>query len=78
MADRPIAPGDVIAGRYRVESILGEGGMGVVLGARNTKLDERVAIKVLEPEAANDAEAVARFFREARAAVRMKGVHVAK
>lgn len=78
MSDRPLAPGDVIAGKYLVESILGEGGMGVVLGARNIKLDEPVAIKVLKPEAASDADAVARFFREARAAVRMKGAHVAK
>jgi len=78
MADRPLAPGDVIAGKYRVECILGEGGMGVVLGARNITLDEPVAIKVLRPDAASDADAVARFFREARAAVRMKGVHVAK
>ena len=78
MADRAFTPGDVIAGRYRVENILGEGGMGVVVGARNIALDEPVAIKVLKPDAANDAEAVARFFREARAAVRMKGVHVAK
>jgi serine/threonine protein kinase len=78
MSDRPLRPGDVIAGKYRVECVLGEGGMGVVLGARNIKLDEPVAIKVLKPDAASDGDAVARFFREARAAVRMKGVHVAK
>ena len=69
MQDRPLAPGDVIAGKYRVERILGEGGMGVVLGARNIELDEPVAIKILKPDAASDADAVARFFREARAAV---------
>ncbi len=78
MPARTLAPGNVIAGKYRIESVLGEGGMGIVLGARNIKLDEPVAIKVLKPDAASDEEAVARFFREARAAVRMKGVHVAK
>ena len=78
MPDRPLVPGDVIAGKYRVDCVLGEGGMGVVLGARNITLDEPVAIKVLKPDAASDGDAVARFFREARAAVRMKGVHVAK
>ena len=78
MEARPLAPGDVVAGKYRIESILGEGGMGYVLGARNITLDEPVAIKILKPDAAFDEEAVARFFREARASVRMKGEHVAR
>ena len=73
-----LEPGDVIAGKYRVERILGEGGMGYVLGARNIALDEPVAIKILKPAAVTDAEAVARFLREARASVRMRGEHVAK
>ncbi|MBX3186415.1 MAG: serine/threonine protein kinase [Labilithrix sp.] len=77
-AERPIAPGDVIAGKYRVENVLGFGGMGRVLGARHLTLDERVAIKVLLPEALNDADAIARFLREARASVRIKGEHVAR
>jgi serine/threonine protein kinase len=76
--DRPLAPGDVVAGKYRIERILGEGGMGYVLGARNITLDEPVAIKILKADAVSSTEAVARFFREARAAVRMKGEHVAK
>jgi serine/threonine protein kinase len=42
--------GDVLAGKYRVDGILGVGGMGVVLEARHLKLDERVAIKLLCPE----------------------------
>ncbi len=74
----PIAVGDVLAGKYRIESVLGEGGMGYVLGARSLALDEPVAIKILKPSAVVDAEAVARFLREARAAVRMKGEHIAK
>jgi serine/threonine-protein kinase len=78
MEPRPLAPGDVVAGKYLIESILGEGGMGYVLGARNITLDEPVAIKILKPDAVADGEAVARFLREARAAVRMKGEHVAR
>ena len=52
--------------------------MGFVLGARNIALDEPIAIKILRPDAVADGQAVARFFREARASVRMKGEHVAK
>jgi eukaryotic-like serine/threonine-protein kinase len=78
MPRAPFASGDLVGGKYRVERVLGEGGMGVVLGARHTGLDERVAIKVLKPEATQDAKAVSRFLREARASVRMKGEHVAR
>jgi eukaryotic-like serine/threonine-protein kinase len=78
MSDQARVPGTVLAGKYRVERVLGEGGMGYVLGARNIALDEPVAIKILKSDAVSSAEAVARFFREARAAVRMKGEHVAK
>jgi serine/threonine-protein kinase len=52
--------------------------MGVVVAARHLKLDERVAIKFLHPEALENAEAVARFDREARAAVKIKSEHVAR
>ena len=70
--------GDVLAGRYRVERVIGHGGLGVVLCARHTELDERVAIKLLRPEVTQNADAVARFKREARAAVRIKSEHVAR
>jgi serine/threonine-protein kinase len=78
VSEQHLAPGAIVAGKYRVERILGEGGMGYVLGARNIALDEPVAIKILKADAVSSSEAVARFFREARAAVRMKGEHVAK
>ena len=68
----------IIAGKYRVESTLGFGGMGVVLAARHLQLDERVAIKVLRDDVTVDAEHVARFLREAQAAVRLKSEHVAR
>jgi serine/threonine-protein kinase len=74
----PIAPGTVLAGKYRVERILGQGGMGVVVEARHIALEERVALKFLLPEYATHPEASARFLREARAAVKIKSEHVAR
>ena len=70
--------GDVLAGKYRVERVIGRGGMGVVVAARHLQLDERVAIKFLLPSALANEEAVARFDREARAAVKIKSEHVAR
>lgn len=70
--------GTVLAGKYRVDRILGQGGMGVVVEARHLALDERVALKFLLPEYASHPEASARFLREARAAVKIKSEHVAR
>jgi serine/threonine protein kinase len=72
------SPGDVLAGKYRVERILGAGGMGVVLAAHHVQLDQRVALKFLLPEAMVNPEALGRFLREARAAVRIRSEHVAR
>ncbi len=74
----PVQEGQVLAGKYRIERILGVGGMGVVVSALHIQLDERVALKFLLPEALANAEAVARFAREARAAVKIKSMHVAR
>jgi serine/threonine-protein kinase len=75
----PVSPGDVLAGKYRVERVLGAGGMGVVVSALHLELDERVAVKFLLPEvAAANADAAQRFLREARAACRIKSEHVAR
>jgi serine/threonine protein kinase len=71
-----IHPGDILAGKYRVERVIGTGGMGVVLVAHHLQLDEKVALKFLLPEAMQSPEAVARFVSEARAAV--KSEHVAR
>ncbi len=73
-----IQPGQILAGKYRIERVLGQGGMGVVVAALHVQLDERVAIKFLLPEALENAETVARFAREARAAVKIKSEHVAR
>src|SRR5258708_18518817 len=76
--EAPVKPGDILADKYKVDRVLGIGGMGVVVEARHLQLDERVAIKFLLPEALGDAEAVERFAREARAAVKIKSEHVAR
>ncbi len=73
-----VVEGQILAGKYRVERILGAGGMGVVVAAHPMGLDERVAIKFLLPEMLSVPEAVDRFAREARAAVKIKGEHVAR
>lgn len=77
-APSSITPGSVLAGKYRVQRILGQGGMGVVVEARHIALDERVALKFLLPEYASHPEAAERFLREARAAVKIKSEHVAR
>ena len=73
-----VVPGAVLAGKYRVERVLGVGGMGVVVAAHHLQLDEKVALKFLLPGAIRSSESVARFVREARAAVRIKSEHVAR
>jgi eukaryotic-like serine/threonine-protein kinase len=70
--------GDVLAGKYTVIEVLGTGGMGVVLSARHKALGDRVAIKLLLPKALRDKEAIGRFVREARTAVRIKSDHVVR
>jgi serine/threonine-protein kinase len=72
-------PGQVIAGKYLVEAVLGAGGMGVVLAARHEVLGQRVAVKYLLPEIARShAEAAERFMREARASIELRSEHVAR
>jgi serine/threonine protein kinase len=73
-----VAVGDVIAGKYRVEGLLGEGGMGLVVSARHLALDRLVALKLLPGKAADDPVLAGRFLREARAAARLQNEHVAK
>lgn len=68
--------GRTIGGRYVVESVIGQGGMGTVYQARQDVLDRRVAIKFLSPELAVDESQRQRFLREARAANRINHEHI--
>ena len=70
--------GDLLAGKYRFERVLGRGGMGVVVAAFHVQLAQPVAMKFLLREACAHPEAVSRFLREARAAVRIQSEHVAR
>ncbi|MEP6617670.1 MAG: serine/threonine-protein kinase [bacterium] len=65
-----------IIGRYSLESELGRGGMGVVYLAREVRLDRQVAIKLLPPEFADNAELRERFMREARTAARLSHPYI--
>ena len=69
----------MLAGKYRVERVLGEGGMGVVVAATHLALGELVAVKLLRRGAdVDEEEARARFDRETRAAARLRSDHVAR
>ncbi len=75
----PFPPGSVVAGKYRVDRLLGEGGMGWVVQAMHLQLDQRVALKFMHATSASESpEGVARFLREARAAARIQSEHVAR
>jgi len=69
--------GRVIDGRYQIESLLGEGGMGAVFAAEHLKLMKKVALKVIHPEFAGDGEVAERFAREAMASAQLEHPHVA-
>jgi serine/threonine-protein kinase len=73
-----VAEGTIIAERYRVETVLGQGGMGIVLAARHLGLDERVAIKLLLREDPEEPLDVSRFHREARIAAKLRSEHTAR
>jgi eukaryotic-like serine/threonine-protein kinase len=70
--------GTVLLGKYRVDEVLGMGGMGVVVRGVHLELGTQVAIKHLLPHMASNAGVVQRFLREAQATVRLRGAHVAK
>ena len=70
--------GQILDGKYKIERVLGSGGMGVVVAAMHLQLGDRVAIKYLRSHRTASPEVLARFQREARAAVRIKGEHVCR
>jgi serine/threonine-protein kinase len=70
--------GMVVADKYRVERVIGEGGMGLVVAATHIALEQPVAIKFLLPEAMRSSVAVERFLREARVAAKVRSEHVTR
>jgi serine/threonine protein kinase len=69
--------GKMLSGRYRIERVIGEGGMGAVYAAEHTLMRKRLAVKVLHPEMSRMPEVVARFEREAMAAAHIDHPNVA-
>ncbi|MGK3987827.1 serine/threonine-protein kinase [Sorangium sp. So ce136] len=78
MRNVPVQPGDILAGKYRVERLLGTGSMGVVVAAVHVELGQCVAVKFMRSAHNVTADARERFLREARAAVRLRSQHVAR
>ncbi|HET9990322.1 MAG TPA: protein kinase [Kofleriaceae bacterium] len=76
--DAGVDIGHVFLGKYRVDAIIGHGGMGVVAECTHLQLGERVAIKMLRKDVLLDDDAVQRFTREAQAAAKLKSEYVAK
>jgi len=74
----PTNPGDILLGKYRIEKVLGKGGMGIVVAVQHVELGQRYAIKFLLPNVQAHPGAVERFLREARAAARLHSEHVAR
>jgi serine/threonine protein kinase len=74
----PLKPGEELAGKYRIETVIGAGAMGVVVRAWHIELEQQVAIKFLYPEFARNADGAERFRREGRAAAKIKNQHVAR
>jgi serine/threonine protein kinase len=72
-----LLPGTIIAERYRIDALLGEGGMGKVYAAQHVLIQKQVAIKVLHEEMSSTPEYVARFEREAVAAAKITHPNVA-
>lgn len=72
-----VRAGDIIAGKFQVERVLGEGGMGYVVAARHLQLGQTVALKFMREEVLTN-EYKSRFLREARNTVRLKSKHVSR
>ena len=70
--------GELVAGRYRVDRLVGSGGMAHVLAARHIELGHAVAMKVLDPSLESDADAKERFAREARAMAALSSKHTVR
>src|ERR1700690_3412638 len=74
----PLSVGELVGGKYRITSILGEGGMGIVFAATHVDLHCDVAIKVIRQELNQQPELIARLMLEARAAAQIRSEHVCR
>lgn len=74
----PVRSGDVIAGKYRVDHLLGVGAMGIVVAAEHLQLGRLVALKFLHAEACENEKTVSRFLREGQILARIASPHVAQ
>jgi serine/threonine protein kinase len=78
--DQPASSGSlvgrVIDGKYRIEALLAEGGVGSIYRARRLLIGDEVAVKTLQADWASDAEMLERFRREAQTAARLKHPNV--
>jgi serine/threonine-protein kinase len=74
----PAVVGQIIAGKFRIDRVLAEGGMGLVVAAVHLHLDQVVAIKLPRRDICSDEEALGRFTREAKAAAQLRSEHVAR
>jgi eukaryotic-like serine/threonine-protein kinase len=71
-----LVEGTVLGGKYRLQVKLGQGGMGSVWRAEHIQLRSPVAVKLIDPAIAEDAEALGRFMREAQSAAALRSPHV--
>src|SRR5512132_2560303 len=78
MGGSPVRAGDILAGKYRVERVLGQGNMGIVVAATHLALGQLVALKFLLANRNVGQEQLERFTREGRAAALLKSAHVTR
>jgi serine/threonine-protein kinase len=76
--DGPLGVGDVVAGKYAVERVLGRGGMGQIVAAKHMELGTMVAVKIVLPEALGSEATVGRFKREALAMASLRSEHAVR
>jgi serine/threonine protein kinase len=76
MAESAVSAGHVLVGRYRLETMLGQGGMGTIWRAQHLVLNAPVAVKVIDRTVIPDEETLSRFIREAQSAAALRSPHV--
>ncbi|MFO0663224.1 MAG: protein kinase [Polyangiaceae bacterium] len=75
----PVSVGDIVVDKYRIDRILGVGGMGYVVAATHVQIDQRVAIKFVKPNVQpGSGDSSVRLLREARSAAKLQSEHVTR